>query len=297
MKNMRSHLALVSLLVMFVGAGALVQDKDTAFTPSIWGIEMPVTDVDRAVSYYTEVLGFNVVQSPGSQRRVVLDNDGLKLIFRLTENFARPDDAAQLNLNLRVADLDQAARSVCETGGSLESSEPIIAAIGKFIPTLDPFGNSVHLIDLNGEENDPDGLPRLYNVGFTILDMDTSEAFFTSLGFEVYSRDYLPDTLPLKPVGAAMLVLHPLALKEANRNLPGTGLLLDCENLKFAAKFLRQLRLAFQPGENSDPEANRSLTLHDPSGNMIRIMKPTSILAVASAVTSATTGKLPIDSR
>ncbi|MCH7572848.1 MAG: VOC family protein, partial [Planctomycetes bacterium] len=209
MKNMRSHLALVSLLVMFAGAGALVQDEDTAFTPSIWGIEMPVTDVDRAVSYYTEVLGFKVVQSPGSQRRVVLDNDGLKLIFRLTENIARPDDAAQLNLNLRVANLDQAARSVRETGGSLESSEPIIAAIGKFIPTLDPFGNSVHLIDLNGEENDPDGLPRLYNVGFTILDMDTTEAFYTSLGFEVYSRDYLPDTLPLKPVGASMLVLHP----------------------------------------------------------------------------------------
>ena len=92
-----------------------------------------------------------------------------------------------------------------------------------------------------------------------------------------------------------MLVLHPLALKEANRNLPGAALLLDCENLKFAAKFLRQLRLEFQPEERS--YANRSLTLHDPSGNTIRIMKPSSILAVASAETSAPPVKRPIDSR
>lgn len=90
-----------------------------------------------------------------------------------------------------------------------------------------------------------------------------------------------------------MLVLHPLATKEANRKLPGATLLLANENLKAAAKTLKRQRIAFQSGESS--YAYRSLTLHDPSGNLIQIMNPSSILAAASAETSATTGKQPID--
>ncbi len=154
MKRMRSCLMVAVLLGMSHTMSTLAQDEGDTFNPSIWGIEVPVTNVDRAVTFYTEVLGFSIVQSAGENQRVVLDNDGLKLIFHRVEKTSQRDDAANLNLNLRVADLDQTIYAVRAAGGVIENNEPIEAAIGIFIPTLDPFGNSVHLIDLTGDEND-----------------------------------------------------------------------------------------------------------------------------------------------
>jgi catechol 2,3-dioxygenase-like lactoylglutathione lyase family enzyme len=245
------------------------------YRAAIWGVEMPVQDAERAVEFYTNVLGFTAVQQ-GSDP-VVLDSDGLKLIFRRTTTNTVIGGQAHLNLNLRVKSLDEAVRVVREAGGTIVSHKPLEAAIGAYHMARDPFGNSVHLIDLHGEENDPEGPPRLYNVGLTTHELEEAEQFYVGLGFEVYSRKYLPDTLPMVPAGAAMLVIHPLGNEPASRDNPGAALVLSCASLGSAVRSLERSGFAYSEREGAAGVAS-GIQLRDPSGNAVLIVDPTRIL-------------------
>jgi predicted enzyme related to lactoylglutathione lyase len=245
------------------------------YRAAIWGVEMPVQDAERAVDFYTKVLGFIAMQQ-GSDP-VVLDNDGLKLIFRRTTTNAVIGGQAHLNLNLRVKSLDEAVRAVREAGGTIVSDKPLEAAIGVYHQARDPSGNSVHLIDLHGEENDPEGLPRLYNVGLTTHELQEAEQFYVGLGFLVHSRKYLPDTLPMVPAGAAMLVIHPLANEPASRDNPGAALVMSCSSLDSAVRSLERSGFAYSEREGAAGVAS-GIQLRDPSGNAVLIVDPTRIL-------------------
>ena len=184
-------------------------DAEPVFTPSVWGVELPVKDVGRSEAFYREIMGFVSADSYEDREGPTLDNGGLRLVFRRSDA-PLPPDGPRLNINLSVPDLKVICDVARRAGATILDDEPLSAAIGTYIRILDPDGNHVHLIDLTGDEPQPDDPPKLYNVGFTVTDMDAAESFYTVLGFEIYSRKYLPDTLPLVPVGAAMIVLHPV---------------------------------------------------------------------------------------
>jgi hypothetical protein len=99
--------------------------------------------------------------------------------------------------------------------------------------------------------------------------MDAAEKFFTTLGFEVYSRKYLPQTLPLVPAGAAMIVLHPYEGEATPlpRGARVATLLLDSPHDGQAVRTdLKARGMAVETRKDG-------LLLHEPTGHPIRIIR------------------------
>jgi hypothetical protein len=81
------------------------------------------------------------------------------------------------------------------------------------------------------DQVEPDSLTRqqVFNIGVTQTDLQQAELFYTSLGFEPLSRAFLPRVLPLKERGAAMLILHGSATKQATPKSRNIRVVLETE--------------------------------------------------------------------
>lgn len=277
MKYIMNSIALVVMMITSFKVGASAPCHSASdYSPSVWGVELPVADVHRAAAFYEKTMGFTPVEvKAASIDGPVLDNDGLKIVFR--ETIAPlPPHGPRLNINLSVPNLCTSIEIARQAGATILDDEPLTAAIGTFIRILDPDGNHVHLIDLDSDDPSPGDAPKLYNVGFTVTDMAAAEAFYTTLGFEIYSRDYLPDTLPLVPVGAAMIVLHPAEGTVLSDDARVSTLLLDTSNdftsINDDLKG-RGIASVLKP---------RGFDLRDPAGHRIRIIRHSPTMSSAS---------------
>ncbi|MAG58507.1 MAG: hypothetical protein CMJ83_19640 [Planctomycetes bacterium] len=232
------------------------------FTPDVWGIERAAEDPAAMVRFY-EALGFRTVKKPSGESGAVLRSDALRLVVTRRAPGSRPPDAAFLGLNVRVPDLRKAAVAVRNAGGTVPDPEPAKFVLGHLVRVSDPGGHVVSLVDLDGRPL-PDDRPRVFNISVSVPDLDASEAFFTKLGFRVFSRDWLPRTLPLHRDGAAPLVLHPSAARVATGK--AASLLLGTPDLPKAHTVLCERGAADSSANPRRTEVGHAISLRPPSG-------------------------------
>ncbi len=200
--------------------------RDAAITaPDVWGIELPVSNVDAACRFYSSALGCEVETAYSPESGAVLRNGNVRIVLRKSD--ARPDvdGAAGVYLSFRVADLDSTARAITAAGGSVGGTGPKKFALGQSLPIADPSGNPANLVALDGGEPAP-AAPAIFNVGITVKSFEDSEPFFAKLGFRVFSREFLPESLPLERNGAVAIVLHARASVSATPGKRRSTLLL-----------------------------------------------------------------------
>ena len=124
---------------------------------SIVGVRYLVDDVEAAVAFYTEHLGFSVAMHPGPAF-AALDRDGLRL---LVSAVAGPGGAAQPmpdgrlpqpggwnRIQLAVDDLDATVERLRAAGASFRN-EIVTGRGGRQILVDDPSGNCVELFEPN----------------------------------------------------------------------------------------------------------------------------------------------------
>ena len=120
----------------------------------IWGIELATPDMAASVGFYQR-LGFEVVPVGQYATDVYLLRNGeVGLVLSASDRQPPARDGPRVYLNLRVGDLDAAARAVATAGGRIEPGPPIETPVGQMLRVTDPAGHPLNLIDHPGDELD-----------------------------------------------------------------------------------------------------------------------------------------------
>ena len=193
-----------------IAAIPVPQEPDARVTPETWdvlGLELPCGDAQRAAGFYEACFGYEVAVQ--SEHGASLRKGDVFLVLDVSRELDEEPPQSLIYLSYRVADLRAAAALVKASGGVLLDLDPQPFVLGHSMGFLDTEGNRGTLVRLTGETEPADRLPAVFNLSISTPLLEGLEQFLcTELKFEVYSRAYLPRTLPLKQRGSVMLVLH-----------------------------------------------------------------------------------------
>jgi len=287
LKNISIFIQVVTLSLALPRAvsaqSASVQPNNASsnFTPYVWAIEYGVSDLQRAGEFYTRALGFEVEENNCCAPAKILRNGAMRLLLSRSEAKAATADAAYTHLNMRVGDLSVAVAAVRQSGGgAAENDSPQDFALGKAVTIHDPFGNSINLLDIASDNKTADSKPAVFNIGVVGENLEKEEAFFTTLGFQIYSREYLPD-LPLQRHGAVALVLHGGAKMPAKSGRRNGTIILGTADLSTALPALKTLGVKI-----ASSSTNRFIMFNDPSGNPLKLMQLDATMITAPNATN-----------
>lgn len=114
----------------------------------VWA-EIPTTDMDRAMKYYSAVTGADLTldeSGPNPTATFPVDADGPAASGHIYPGTPAPRGTGP-TVHLAVkGGLEQTLGRVAEAGGQV-LSEPITIPAGRFAYTLDPDGNSVGMFE------------------------------------------------------------------------------------------------------------------------------------------------------
>ncbi len=171
------------------------------------GLEIPVHDLDKALRFYEKGLQFEVREKDDDWALLQLGAASLLLTTapKSSDSSLSPPLSGAY-LNFRVENLDHAVAKAMEFGGRFADLAPQPFALGKVVAGRDPSGISFNVLRIDGDT--VEGQIAVFNLGIVTEEIAVAEEFYTGLGSEVYSRDWLPRTLPLQNCGPISLVLH-----------------------------------------------------------------------------------------
>ncbi|MCY4475728.1 MAG: VOC family protein [Chloroflexi bacterium] len=116
-------------------------------------ISISVTDVDRAVDFYRDILGINFLfQVPGDNPMAFFDCSGTRLYINQPEN---PERAGNSVIYFQVDSAREAAEDLMERGVAIESDPHIIHQTDNYTLWMaffrDPDGNLMAVMSEEGE--------------------------------------------------------------------------------------------------------------------------------------------------
>lgn len=257
-------------------------------------VKLNVTDMEKALAFYTTQLGFQVADRSGFPNYVVLEtNERVKLVLNLVKKLRKtsPTDS-DASFTLQVNDLDQAIARMKSLKVQFAEKHPRKEGVGNAISIVDPFGRSISLMHQTIVKVEPFQEPRLYNFGFTVPEMESARRFYTQvLGFQVRSEKYLPLDLPLGHLDksfAFMLHYRPGIRSVAYKPHQGAALntvVFETDQFDLATQFLEQAKIQTIPDQSRNltdqkhtstsgkSNQQRTLSFLDPFGNMSELVE------------------------
>lgn len=179
-----------------------------SYGQEVWGVELMVQDGDSAGAFFRDGLGFESVAA-SKDKWQLLAKDDVHLLLTRVESVE--SGLPGLELNFQVGHLARATAHCLDLGAVLANQQPHKSAIGPFNQIQVPGGpHAVNLMELDGHTLAEDEV-LVFNASLSVPDIAATEAAFIAFGFSVFSRDYLPATLPFQKLGQLPLVAHPAA--------------------------------------------------------------------------------------
>ena len=116
-------------------------------------ISISVTDVDRAVEFYRDILGINFLfQVPGDNPMAFFDCSGIRLYINQPEN---PEHAGTSVIYFQVDSAQDSAKDLASRGVSIESEPHIIYQTENYTLWMaffrDPDGNLMAVMSEEGD--------------------------------------------------------------------------------------------------------------------------------------------------
>ena len=116
-------------------------------------ISISVTDVDRAVEFYRDILGINFLfEVPGDNPMAFFDCSGIRLYINQPEN---PEHAGPSVLYFQVDSAQDSAKDLASRGVSIESEPHIIHQTENYTLWMaffrDPDGNLMAVMSEEGD--------------------------------------------------------------------------------------------------------------------------------------------------
>jgi catechol 2,3-dioxygenase-like lactoylglutathione lyase family enzyme len=176
------------------------------------GLRIWVNDLEAAKAFYTEVLGLAIATEDQDKKMLKLNTRPVVLYLSEAENNSSSlyGKHSRTSLTLQVPALLPAIDRLRKAGVALEELELQRNGVGISIPFKDPAGNLLSIIEVQVRPVTPFKGFKIYNAGITTSAMEEAIQFYVAqLGFEEWSRDYLPAAMPLKhPDDSFAFMLH-----------------------------------------------------------------------------------------
>ncbi len=285
MKNIISIIAIliIGLAISPIGAentrdvfkrSFYTKDQQNQLPLKMAGLKIYVDDLEMAEKFYVDFLGFKPLQKERS--RLILKTNIYPIHIALSrERMDREiTSESHTGMSLLVHKLLPSIEVVRSSGYKIYDSLLSRNGVGIDIPIEDPSGNLLHLIEVQIMEVPPFEGFRVYNSGITVSDINQAEELYIQkLGFEAWSRNYLPDALPLKHKdGSFAFMLHQdTSLNENTATYgitPQLNLMLTTPNLEVTKKILSESSVEYVDKEGK-------LLVKGPYQNLIEIIEST----------------------
>lgn len=118
--------------------------------PKIYLVQFNVDDIDKAIDWYTEVLGFRVSKR-NYHHPVAVDlvHKNIRVILHKANfiNGRYPPDGRTL-VAMEVEDIVKKLRELKRNGVEVIHKKPLDFPLGKYAAIKDPFGNTHELVEL-----------------------------------------------------------------------------------------------------------------------------------------------------
>ncbi len=190
---MRSILLLIS--VGLFSHSAISQSPELRFE----GLRIWVTDLDTAKKFYSDILGFEFKLTSDNTAKLETGTWPILLAKSVRENTTEYKRHARTGLTLQVYKLLPKIDQLRASGVHLIEDQLQRNGVGISIPFRDPFGNLLSLMEVQVRDVPLFEGFKIYNTGITSGNMEEAMDFYIGkLGFLEWSRDYLPQALPLK---------------------------------------------------------------------------------------------------
>lgn len=120
--------------------------------PRICVIQFNVSDMDAAIDFYSNVLGFRIKQRDYYPELVLLEHEGPSVLLCKVQRNAEIDypNEAQTLINIQVDDLRKSMSELKLKGADFIHPEPQTCPAGIYAALRDPFGNVMELIEFGG---------------------------------------------------------------------------------------------------------------------------------------------------
>jgi len=120
--------------------------------PNICVIQFNVTDMDAAMDFYGNTLGFGIKSKEHYPDLVVLDHQGTYALLCKVDKPAKIDypNETQTLINIQVDDLRSTMTDLKSKGVEFIHSEPQQCPAGIYAAVRDPFGNVMELLQFGG---------------------------------------------------------------------------------------------------------------------------------------------------
>lgn len=236
------------------------------------GLKVYVDDLARAEKFYVDFLGFKLLKKERSL--LILETNTYPIHIALSQARIDRDIPAQSHtgMSLLVHKLLPSIEVFRSYGYKVYDSLLSRNGVGIDVPIEDPSGNFLHLIEVQIREVPPFEGFRVYNSGLVVSDISKAEEFYIDkLGFEAWSRSYLPDALPLKHNdGSFAFMLHQdtsLTRNTATYGVaPQLNLIFTTPDLEDAKKALLESNIEYVDQEDK-------LLVKDTYQNLIEIIQ------------------------
>lgn len=245
-----------------------------------YGIKINVTDMAKAIDFYTRQLGFEIESKIDYPKSVALkSNDSNKLILNLVGNLVEEGAKdCKAGLTLQVNDYDKAVTKMKSSGVNFGSNVKRKEGVGYSIYFSDPFGTMLSTMQVTVVKEDPFPEPRIYNYGILIPDMDKARAFFQKLGFVERSEKYLPLDMPLGHTdGSFGFMLHfregiePLHYNTANDE--HIVIMFSVTDLASSVQKLKEAGIEIIQSKIQHSKLGRYVSFRDPFGMVYELIE------------------------
>ena len=213
-KNQSVQFILIAICLSGFNCYGQPSNKTKIDKPEIrfYGVKILVTDLDKAVDFYGNKMGFTVKANSLELKEVMLQSTSLTIKLGLAKinNSTDYSTEAHAKVAFQVNQLLSTFQYMKDKGVTFYEDELSRNGIGIGLPFSDPFGNKHTLAEVQIRQIQPFKEPSIYNMGFNVPNIEVAKNFYTEImGFEVYSSNYLPSALPLKHSdGSFAFMLH-----------------------------------------------------------------------------------------
>lgn len=239
-----------------------------------WGVRINVPDMEKAIGFYCDKLGFEIKSKANYPKWVELNTGKPNQILVLTQVsnlIAEGATDCKAGLTLQVNNYDSAVVKLKSKGVDFGKNQKRKEGVGYSIYFEDPFGTRISMMHETARQNPHFKEPKIYNYGIMTPDMEASRFFFKVLGFTERSEKYLPLDMPLgNPDKSFAFMLHYRDGVEAVRyntsNDEHIVILFKTQNITEILQHLGQNNIQTVQTKLQEGPHGKFISLRDPTG-------------------------------
>lgn len=277
MKNIIIILSCITLLSCKseLKSNSEIDQNIESFDLKVSGVQINVTNIDKAVNFYSDKIGFIVKSQTTSIAE--LQNNGITLllnkVLRLRKNNFPEESRTHLVLHTNNLDsiiLKYKSMNIFFVVGKTENG------VGYAAIFEDPFGNKISLMEQSKYPVPRFKEPMIYNTGYSMDDLEKAKQFYCQrLGFYVRTTKYLP-ALPLGHSDSTFaFMLHKKNVKPTKYDPNETQVMIvfNSTNIESTIKQLKKEGITVDVLKGSANDSQKSYYITDPFGNICKIIR------------------------